>query len=97
MGCWWGVWHARPSPKSQVEFGGGEGYDMTDHPLPPQGLTRKFSKSKSQVEFGGGGGGMACHTTPTTPKLSCLGVVGVVVLACEHHFNHSWDILHSRG
>ena len=24
-------------------------------------------------------------------------VVVVVVVASEHHFNHSWDILHSRG
>ena len=71
---WWGVWHARPppttpkvsqenflSPKSQVEFGGGGGYGMADHPPTP-----KFHKKipKSQVEFGGGGGGMACHTTP---------------------------------
>ena len=48
---------------------------MPDHPSPhhPKVSQENFLSPKSQVEFGGGGGGkggMACHTTPTTPKLS---------------------------
>ena len=57
------------------------------------------------LKFWGGGGVGVCHamTYPHPhhhPKMKLsLGVVVVVVavFVSEHHFNHSWDILHSRG
>ena len=94
------------SPKSQVEFrdGGGVVWSIYHHhPHYPRVWKENFLSPKSQVGLWGVGywSDADTTTTPTTPKFdkkisksrnSSLGVVGVVLVVSEHHFNHSWDI-----